>query len=42
MGEVMEKLTKTSNYCAKELEANEVARNFKAEIEKYKDVVATL
>lgn len=42
MGELMEKLQKTSTYCAKELEANEVARNFKIEVEKYKDVLATL
>ena len=29
MGDVMEKLQKTAAYCAKELEANEVARDFK-------------
>lgn len=38
----MEKLGKISAYCAKELEFNEVAKEFKLEIENYKNVVATL
>jgi dynein heavy chain len=42
MASVIEKLAKSANLCAKELEANEVSRIFKTEIEKYKEVLLTL
>jgi len=32
----IEKLSKTANLCAKELEANEVSRIFKQDVEKFK------
>ncbi|CAK72703.1 unnamed protein product (macronuclear) [Paramecium tetraurelia] len=42
MNNVMEKLQKTANMCAKELDKNEVARVFKSDIEAFKGVYQVL
>ena len=39
MNAVVERLTKVSFICAKELEGNEVAKNFKSNVDSFKDVV---
>ena len=36
---IVEKLQKTANFCAKELELNEMAKKFKSDVEAFKSVM---
>jgi len=38
----LDRLSKVANLCVKELEANDISRVFKAEVEEFRDVITVI